>query len=54
MSSPEVAGRMALWEVELSEFDIQYQLRTAKKGQVIVDFITEFTLVEDQGVEESP
>ena len=24
MSSPEVAGRMALWAVELSEFDIQY------------------------------
>ena len=24
MSSPEAAGRMALWAVELSEFDIQY------------------------------
>ena len=24
MSSPEVAGRMTLWAVELSEFDIQY------------------------------
>ena len=24
MCSPEVAGRMALWAVELSEFDIQY------------------------------
>ena len=24
MNSPEVAGRMALWAVELSEFDIQY------------------------------
>ena len=46
MSSLEVVGRMALWVVELSEFDIQYQLRTALKGQVVVDFITEFTLVE--------
>ena len=25
MSSPEAAGRMALWAVELSEFNIQYQ-----------------------------
>ena len=28
MSSPEAAGRMALWAVELSEFDIQYHSRT--------------------------
>ena len=46
MSSPEVVGRMALWVVELSEFDIQYQLRMAIKGQVVADFIAEFTLVE--------
>ena len=46
MSSLEVVGRMALWVVELSEFDIQYQLRTAIKGQVVADFIAEFTLVE--------
>ena len=25
MSSPETAGRMALWIMELSEFDIQYR-----------------------------
>ena len=25
MSSPEAAGRKALWAVELSEFDIQYR-----------------------------
>ena len=32
MSSPEAAGRIALWAVELSEFDIQYRPRTAIKG----------------------
>ena len=32
MSSPEGAERMALWVVELSEFDIRYQPRTAIKG----------------------
>ena len=44
MSSPEVAGRMALWVVELSEFDIQYHPWTVVKGQVVADFIAEFTL----------
>ena len=44
MSSPEVARRMALWAIELSEFNIQYRPQTAIKGQVVVDFIAEFTL----------
>ena len=39
MSSPEAAGRMALWAVELSEFDIQYHPQTVIKGQVVADFI---------------
>ena len=52
MSSPEAAGRMALWAVELSEFDIQYSPRTAVKGQVVADFITEFTLGDGQVAEE--
>ena len=52
MSSPEAAGRMALWAVELSEFDIQYRPRTAVKGQVVADFIAEFTLGDGQVVEE--
>ena len=46
MSSLEVAGRIAFWAVELSEFNIQYRLHTAIKGQVVVDFIVEFTLIE--------
>ena len=43
MSSPEAAGRMALWAIELSEFDVQYRPRTSIKGQVVADFIAEFT-----------
>ena len=46
MSSPEAMGRMALRAVELSEFDIQYRPCTAIKGQMVANFITEFTLVE--------
>ena len=52
MSSPESAGRMALWAIELSEFDIWYRPRTAIKGQVVADFIAEFTLRDGQGAEE--
>ena len=51
MSNPEAAGRMALWAIELSEIDIQYRPRTAIKGQVVADFIAEYTQLEGKGVE---
>ena len=51
MSSPEVAGWMALQVVDLSEFDIQYRPRTAIKRQVVADFIAEFAQLEGKGVE---
>ena len=54
MSSLEAKGLMALWEVKLSEFNIQYRPRTAIKGQVITDLIVEFTHMKGQGAEESP
>ena len=54
MSNPEASGRLALWAIELSEFDIQYRLRIAIKGQVVVDFIAEFTNGEDKGADECP
>ncbi|XP_075665227.1 uncharacterized protein LOC142634862 [Castanea sativa] len=53
MSNPESAGRMALWAIELSEFDIQYQPRTAVKGQILANFVAEFTTTEEQGAEET-
>ena len=37
----------------MSEFVIQYCPRTAIKGQVVADFIVEFTHDEDKGAEES-
>ena len=51
MSSPEAAGRMALWAIELSEYDVQYHPRTAVKGQIVADFIAEYTQSEDKGAE---
>ena len=52
MSSPEAAGRMALWAIELSEFDVRYRPRTSMKGQVVADFIAEYTQSGDGGAEE--
>ena len=34
------------WAIELSEFDIRYKLKTTIKGQILVDFIMEFTSAE--------
>ena len=51
MSSPEATGRLALWTIELSEFDVQYRPRTAIKGQIVANFIAEYTLPEDKGAE---
>ena len=52
MSSLEATGRMTLWAIELSEFDIRYHPRMAIKGQVVADFIAKFTLKDGQGAEE--
>ena len=51
MSSLEAARRMALWAIELSEFDVWYRPRTAMKGQVVADFIAEYTQPGDEGAE---
>ena len=54
MSNSEVVEQMALWAIELSEFDIQYHLCITVKGQVVADFIAEFTNMEGQGAEKRP
>ena len=50
LHKPETSGRLMKWALELSEFDIRYKPKTSIKGQVLADFIMEFTsaeLVED-------
>ena len=34
------------WALELSEFDIRYKPKMTIKGQVLVDFVVEFTPIE--------
>ncbi|XP_050281388.1 uncharacterized protein LOC126722250 [Quercus robur] len=48
MNRLEAVGRLIQWAVELSEFDIRYQPRHAKKAQVLADFIAEFTPSHDE------
>ena len=38
---PDLSERMARWEIELSEFGIQYKPRLAKEGQVMANFLAE-------------
>jgi hypothetical protein len=54
MNKPDAAGRLVQWSIEMGEFDIDYQPRTAIKAQALVDFIAEFThpLKEDEKSEE--
>ena len=52
LNSLNAAGRMVLWAIELSEFDVQYRPRTAIKAQALADFVAEFTPTKDEeGVE---
>ena len=46
LHKPETSGRLIKWAIELSEFDIRYKPRTMIKGQILVDFIMEFTPAE--------
>ena len=54
MSNLETTGRMTLWAIKLSKFDMQYHSRTTMKGQVVTDFVAEFTNIEGQGAEKHP
>ncbi|XP_018453822.2 uncharacterized protein LOC108824963 [Raphanus sativus] len=41
LHSPSQSERLAKWAVELSEYDIDYCLRTSAKSQVLADFLVE-------------
>ena len=46
LHKPETSGRLMKWAIELSEFNIKYKPKTAIKGQVLADFVMEFTSAE--------
>ena len=49
LHKPETSGRLMNWAIEPSEFDIRYKPKTTIKGQVLADFLMEFTLAELAG-----
>ena len=46
LHKPETSGRLMNWAIELSEFDIKYKPKIAIKGQILADFVMEFTSAE--------
>ena len=46
LHKPETSGRLMKWAIEMSEFDIRYRPKNVIKGQVLADFVMEFTLAE--------
>ena len=45
LHKPETSRRLMKWAIELSEFNIRYKPKTTIKGQILADFVVEFTLV---------
>jgi hypothetical protein len=43
MQKLDLLGRLANWAIELGQFDLEFVSRTAIKGQVLADFLAEFT-----------
>ena len=46
LHKPETSGRLMKWALELSEFDFRYKPKRVIKGQVLADFVVEFTSAE--------
>ena len=46
LHKPETSERLMKWAIELSKFNIRYKPKTAIKGQVLADFVMEFTSAE--------
>ena len=42
----ETSGRLLKWAIELSEFDIRYRPKATINGQILADFVMEFTSAE--------
>ena len=43
LHKPETSGRLIKWAIKLNEFYNRYKPRIVVKGQVLADFIMEFT-----------
>nr|XP_027093655.1 uncharacterized protein LOC113714056 [Coffea arabica] len=46
LTRPEASGRLTKWAIELGEYDLSYEPRTAIKAQALADFLAELTFDE--------
>ncbi|RVW24837.1 hypothetical protein CK203_105106 [Vitis vinifera] len=53
LHKPDLTGRMLQWAIELSEFGIEFQPRLSMKGQVMADFVLEYSRRPSQRQESS-
>ncbi|KAM0886071.1 hypothetical protein ACQ4PT_029946 [Festuca glaucescens] len=49
LNNPEATGRVSLWGIELSPWDITYEKRKAIKSQVLPDFAAEWLELQNAG-----
>ncbi|PKA49925.1 putative mitochondrial protein [Apostasia shenzhenica] len=54
LHSPEISGKLQMWAVELSEFDIDFLPRTATKSQALADFVAKLTTAEQPEPRKKP
>ena len=43
LHKPDLTGRMLQWAIELSEYRIKFQPRLSMKGQMMADFVLEYS-----------
>nr|CAN82844.1 hypothetical protein VITISV_005761 [Vitis vinifera] len=53
LHKPDLTGRMLQWAIELSKFGIEFQPRLSMKGQVMADFVLEYSRRPSQHHESS-
>ncbi|XP_071920730.1 uncharacterized protein [Coffea arabica] len=46
LTRPEASGRLTKWAIELGEYDLSYESRTAIKAQALADFLAKLTFDE--------
>ena len=46
LHKPETSKRLMKWAIELGKFNIRYKPKTTIKGQILADFVMEFTSAE--------
>jgi hypothetical protein len=44
LHNPNATGNIAMWAVELAEFELDFLLRHAVKSQALADFVADWTL----------